>query len=78
MSSIGSVVVYSVCTPFGRGGKDVFDEILNEGGMQRLPIKNEEVAKLDCRVDKDGDVLTIPFGKEIYCDTFFFRLKNIS
>ena len=45
--------VSSVCTPFRREGKNVVDEILNEGVMQRLPIKGEEVAKLDCRVDKD-------------------------
>ena len=78
MSSVGTVVVYSVCTPFKREGKDVINEVLSEGGLQRLPIKDEDVAHLNCRVDADGDVLTIPSEIDQPCDAFFIaRLKKL-
>ena len=78
MSTVGTVVVYSVCTPFKREGKDVINEVLSEGGLQRLAIKDEDVAHLNCRVDTDGEVLTIPSDIDQPCDAFFIaRLKKL-
>ena len=77
MSTVGTVVVYSVCTPFKSEGKDVINEVLSEGGLQRIPIKDLDVAHLNCRVDTDGDVLKIPSEIVQPCDAFFIaRLKN--
>lgn len=78
ISVVGTQIVYSVCTPFKREGKDVINEILSEGGLERVPIDDEEVASLNCRADLDGDVLTIPDNPNLPCDTFFIaRLKKV-
>lgn len=78
MCTAGTAIVYSVCTPFRREGKDIINEILAEGGLERNPIRDEEISGLNCRVDEDGDVLTIPESIESACDTFFIsRLKRI-
>lgn len=78
MCSAGTSIVYSVCTPLKREGKDVTSEILSEGGLERDPIKDDEVSLLNCRTDADGDVLTIPDSPAHSCDVFFIaRLKRI-
>ena len=78
MCSAGTSIVYSVCTPLKREGKDIINEILSEGGLERDPIKDEEVSILNCRTDADGDVLTIPDSAADPCDVFFMaRLKRI-
>ncbi len=78
MCTAGTVIVYSVCSPFKREGKHIINQILDEGGLERNPIRGEEISGLNFQSDEDGDVLTIPENIDHPCDTFFIsRLRRI-
>lgn len=66
----GGTLVYCVCSPLPREGKQVVEAVLAGGGLVRQPIKAGEVGDFATSITPEGDLLTLP-GSEFMHDAFY-------
>ncbi|WP_084399335.1 RsmB/NOP family class I SAM-dependent RNA methyltransferase [Henriciella aquimarina] len=74
----GGTLVYCVCTPLKREGAGVVEAVMNEAGLQRVPITPGEAGAFASGLTPEGDLLTLPngqFGHDIF---FISRLTGKS
>jgi 16S rRNA (cytosine967-C5)-methyltransferase len=72
----GGRLVYCVCTPLQREGKDVVERVLEASGLVRDPVLAGEAAAFAPSVTGKGDLLTLPGGAFAHDAFFIARLRK--
>jgi len=73
----GGTVVYCVCSPLPREGDKVVGAVLAGGGVERVPVKADEVPGFEAAITEAGDLITLP-GQQFAHDAFYIaRLKRL-
>ena len=65
----GGTLVYCVCTPLSREGRDVVNEVVADGQLKRVPISPQEAGDFAGGLTPEGDLVTLPnalYGHDVF------------
>ena len=65
----GGTLVYCVCTPLSREGRDVVNEVVADRQLKRVPISPEEANDFAGGLTPEGDLVTLPnalYGHDVF------------
>ena len=69
MLTPGGTLVYCVCTPLSREGRDVVNEVVADRQLKRVPISPEEANDFAGGLTPEGDLVTLPnalYGHDVF------------